>query len=89
MCQKVFYPQKNPSVTSCHLLLPLPEGKYPEGGREFEKYLLSPLYKLIFLSPTPPARKEPSRIFYSEQLLPEFRYKRQFPPFYHHRVPYQ
>ena len=32
MCQKVFYPQKNSSVTSCHLFLPLPEGKYPEGG---------------------------------------------------------
>jgi len=32
LSQKSFYPQKNSSVTSCHLFLPLPEGKYPEGG---------------------------------------------------------
>jgi len=30
--QKVMLFSKNSSVTSCHLFLPLPEGKYPEGG---------------------------------------------------------
>ena len=55
MCQKVFYPQKNSSVTSCHLFLPLPEGKYPEGGwggRTEEELVTLPEDREYFNSPS-------------------------------------
>ena len=38
-CPKSHFISKNSSITSCHLLLSLPEGKHPEWGREFEKLL--------------------------------------------------
>ena len=35
-CPKSHFISKNSSITSCHLLLSLPEGKHPEWGREYE-----------------------------------------------------